>query len=83
MFEMTVEDVIKVNHMNVLFGVCNHENLWWETQVLKDDDGNLYETERPLNKTLVYDPHSIILGIKDGDNGLLHLKGKTLRGVAT
>jgi len=77
MFQMTVEDAIKV-HENLVSvsGPCINKKEF-SSGSLSDEQGITYEAHIPFDKTLVFDDSRIILGIfgsVDADS----LLGKTL-----
>jgi len=62
MFKMTVTDAIKLHdNLITIGGTC--ENKQDFTNLLVDNDGNIYQAHIPFDKTLVYDEVGIIIGI--------------------
>ena len=77
MFQMTVEDAIKVNDRAVAVnGPCVGRLKF--TSDLIDEDGNMYSANIPLDVTLVHDDTKMLLeiiGVTDAKS----LIGKTLK----
>jgi hypothetical protein len=77
MFQMTVEDAVKV-HDNLVSvaGPCLNKSEFF-SGTLTDENGNEYEAHVPFIRTLVFDESSIILGIS-GSVDTNSLLGRTL-----
>ena len=77
MFEMTVNDILKINKSYTVSGNCNgNENL--RPGTVKDDQGREYRFFVPLSKQLVFDNNKIMLQLLEDDIDLSALKGQKL-----
>jgi len=77
MFQMTVEDAIKV-HDNLISvsGPCVNKKEF-SCGNLSDENGHIYEAHIPFDKTLIFDESRVILGIYGGVDAET-LLGRTL-----
>jgi hypothetical protein len=77
MFQMTVEDAVKV-HENLVSvsGPCVNKREFFSGS-LSDGQGHIYEAHIPFDKTLVFDDSSVIIGIY-GNVDAEALLGRTL-----
>jgi len=77
MFQMTVEDAIKV-HENLVSvsGPCINKKDFFSGH-LSDEQGQIYDAHIPFDKTLVFDDSRVIIGIY-GSVDIGALLGKTL-----
>ena len=79
MFQMTVEDAMKIRGIVSVIGNC--KDRWKFSHNLIDDSGNTYNAYVPLGKDLVVDDSRIMLCI-NGDVDIENLRGATLRSVS-
>ena len=79
MFQMTIEDVIRIGNNISFGGPC--ENRHEFTNQLTDDDGNMYDTYIPLGKDLVVDDSQITLCLQSEIDESV-LIGRVLRSIA-
>ena len=77
MFQMTVEDAIRVHDNLVsISGPCINKNDF-SSGYLSDEQGHIYEAHIPFYKTLVFDDSRVIIGIY-GNVDANSLLGRTL-----
>jgi len=63
MFQMTVEDALRVHdNLITVAGPCVNKYKF-RAGMLRDDQGVEYDAHVPFSKTLVFDDTSVILGI--------------------
>jgi len=78
MFQMKVEDVLRIGNNISISGFCENKRNF--TNRLVDNLGNEYETYIPLGKDLVIDENNITVCLQ-GEFDTNMFKGMTLRGI--
>ena len=63
MFQMTVENALKIHdNLITVSGPCINKNKF-SASPLSDENGNIYEAHTPFTKTLVHNKFCAVLGI--------------------